>query len=280
MEGALGLVDIVLYVLDARAPFSCLNPSFDSIVGGKPIIFVINKADLVLSNDLKRVLDKMHKEGKVAVAINSSASGAAKVIMPLVEKQAKEKLEKYRLKGVKVPLRGMVIGVPNSGKSTLINNLCNKGKTVTGNKPGVTRGQQWVRATEYFELLDTPGTLYPKIADQKIALNLAYIGSIRTEVLDILDISANLLEDLLKIAPKELANRYNIDIGEIEKEIEELEEMGEYPKTRQELMLEQIARVRGHIGKGGVPDIEKAAVALLDDFRKGRLGKIMLEIYY
>ena len=279
MEGVLSVVDVVLYVLDARAPFSCLNPSFDNIVGGKPVIFVLNKSDLITPNALKQVQNKMLQEGKTVVAINSTASGASKAIMPLVEKLAKDKLEKYKAKGVKVPLRGMVIGVPNSGKSTLINNLCNKGKAVTGNKPGVTRGQQWVRATDYFELLDTPGTLYPKITDQKIGLNLAYIGSIKTEVLDTLEIAGNLAERLLEIAPNELKARYNIVIEEIENESIALEQTGDFPKTKQELMLERVALARGHIQKGGITDIEKASVALLDDFRKGRLGKVMLEQY-
>ena len=277
MVGAVSLIDVVLYVLDSRAPFSSLNPSLDDVVAGKPVIYVLNKADLVPTGALKSVIDKFSKEKKAIVALNASASGAAKAIMPLVEKLAKEKIEKYKAKGVKVPLRGMVIGVPNSGKSTLINNLCGKGKTVTGNKPGVTRGQQWVRATDYFELLDTPGTLYPKLVDQNAALNLAFIGSIKTEVLDILDIAAALLDRLVSLAPKELNERYKIDIKEIEAEVTESENSGYMPVSKQEIMLQKVALSRGHIGKGGVPDIEKAAVSIIDDFRKGRLGKIFLE---
>jgi len=281
MQANLPLADVVLYVLDARAPQSCFNPSFDEMVGDKPVVYVLNKADLVPSSAINLWKSKLSKGNKVAVAVNASSSGSTKILLPIIEKIAHEKLERYRAKGVKVALRGMVIGVPNSGKSTLINNFCAKAKTVTGNRPGVTRGKQWVRVNDYFELLDTPGTLYPKLSDQQAALHLAYIGSIKDGVTDIMAISVSLLKHLLNLAPNALKERYNIipeklkdpDIDGIENfSMDALEQ-----KSIGEQMLECVAVCRGLVQRGGVADIEKAAVAVLDDFRKGRLGKIILD---
>ena len=263
MEASLKLADVVLYVLDARAPFSCINPVFEELVRDKPVIYVLSKADLVTAEIVNACKARLVSESKnrLAVSITGTASGGAKNILPLVKKLAAAKLERYKAKGINASLRGMVIGVPNSGKSTLINNFCGSAKTITGNKPGVTRGKQWVRVNEYFELLDTPGTLYPKLSDQAVARRLAYIGSVKDEVVDSFALTCAFLDDVDKLDNSVLTTRYGVEYGGDAK-----------------VALAQIAKSRGYLLKGGEPDAERAAVAVLDDFRKGRLGKICLDV--
>ena len=260
IEASLRLADIVLYVLDARAPFSCINPAFDALVQHKPVIYVLNKADLAPEQAVTAWKARLSGADRSVVALSGTASGSAKKILPLIQKSASAKIEKYRAKGINAALRGMVIGVPNSGKSTLINNFCGNAKTVTGNKPGVTRGKQWVRVNEYFELLDTPGTLYPKLSDQTVARRLAYIGSVKDEVVDSFALACAFIEDVGQIAPDALKARYGTESG-----------------ADVRLTLEQIAQSRGFLNRGGEPDTGRAAAAVLDDFRKGRLGKICLD---
>jgi len=260
MEDSLPLADIVLYVLDARAPQSCINPIFGEKVGHKPIIYILNKADLVLEAEVDKWVGKLSAQNTAAVKLNATASGGGKIIFPLIKKLAAERLERFKNKGLSCGLRGMVIGVPNTGKSTIINNLCGAAKTITGNKPGVTRGKQWVRVNEYFELLDTPGTLYPKLSDQATARKLAYIGSIKDEVTDTLGLAYAFIEDVHSLYPDVIKNRYGVE-----------------PQISAAETLQLIAKARGHMQRGGVPDVERAAIGLLDDFRKGRLGKIILD---
>ncbi len=260
IEANLPLADVVLYVLDARAPRACLNPVFNEMAAHKPVIYVLNKADLVTGASVSAWVGELSQGGRAAVAVTGTASGAAQKILPLIQKMAAEKRAKYQNKGIRISLRGIVIGVPNTGKSTLINTFCGKAKTVTGNRPGVTRGKQWVRVSEYFELLDTPGTLYPKLSDQAAARHLAYIGSIKDEVTDIPALSRDFLGELSALCPSALKDRYGVVYD------------GD-PDTA----FEEIARARGLLHKGGAPDTERAAAAVLDDFRKGRLGKIALE---
>jgi len=264
IESNLTLADVVIYVLDSRAPFSCLNPSFDSVVRNKPIVYVLNKADLVPFDALKVIVGKLSRENRYAVAVNATASNSTKVLMPIIEKLAQAKVEKYKAKGLNASLRGMVIGVPNCGKSTLINNAAAKAKTKTGNKPGVTRGQQWVRVNEKFELLDTPGTLYPKLINREVGLNLAFIGSVKDEVVDSVELAAELIKTLFRLDKNALVERYGIEFA---------------MPLDVEFVLESIAVKRGFLIRGGEKDLEKAAKAIIDDFRKGRLGKIILDDY-
>ena len=208
MEKEIKLVDAIIYVLDSRAPFSCVNPKFPSLIADKPIIYVFNKSDLAEKDKLDEWINGyFRKENTRCIVLNSTASGSGKRVESAIVDVCKPKIEKFRLKGIKPTLRAMVIGVPNCGKSTLINNLCGKAKTVTGNKPGVTKGKQWVKIASGIELLDMPGTLWPAFDNIQVAKHLAYIGSIREEVLDIPELAVDFVEDIRKINKEILENR-------------------------------------------------------------------------
>lgn len=262
MEEEAKNVDMIIYVLDARAPKSCVNPEFIKIIGNKPILYVLNKADMVEEQDLKPFLPYFKKQNTEAVLLDSTKSGAIKQIEPIMVNLCQEKLNKYKQKGFKINLRAMVLGVPNSGKSTLINNLCGSKKTITGNKAGVTRGKQWLALKNGFEVLDTPGTLYPNITNQQIALNLAFIGSIKNEVVDINELAIDFLNFCKKHYFNNLQEKYNMQ----DKTMSALE------------MLDEIATYKHYLLKGAEPDYDRTCIAIIDDFRKGKLGKIILDI--
>lgn len=260
IEENLKLIDVIIYVLDSRAPYSCINPDFNKLIGTKPIVYVLNKADLGSRSEINLWLNYLSTSNTAAVAIDSTASKSANVIGELTKKLCSEKLKRMKEKGINYSLKAMVLGVPNSGKSTLINNLAGSGKTLTGNKPGVTRGKQWVRVNEYFDVLDTPGTLYPKLTDQNIARHLAYLGSIKDEVVDTFSLSCELIKELNETDPNIIINRYDIQ-----------------PTYDLLKDLELIGKKRGYVLKGNEIDIERAANAVLEDFRKGRLGALTLD---
>lgn len=262
MEEEAKNVDMIIYVLDARAPKSCVNPEFIKIIGNKPILYVLNKADMVEEQDLKPFLPYFKKPNTEAVLLDSTKSGAIKQIEPIMVNLCQEKLNKYKQKGFKINLRAMVLGVPNSGKSTLINNLCGSKKTITGNKAGVTRGKQWLALKNGFEVLDTPGTLYPNITNQQIALNLAFIGSIKNEVVDVNELAIDFLNFCKKHYFNNLQEKYNLQ----DKNMSALE------------MLDEIATYKHYLLKGAEPDYDRTCIAIIDDFRKGKLGKIILDI--
>ncbi len=262
MEEEAKNVDMIIYVLDARAPKSCVNPEFIKIIGNKPILYVLNKADMVEEQDLKPFLPYFKKPNTETVLLDSTKSGAIKQIEPIMVDLCKEKLEKYRQKGFKINLRAMVLGVPNSGKSTLINNLCGAKKTITGNRAGVTRGKQWLALKNGFEVLDTPGTLYPNITNQQIALNLAFIGSIKNEVVDINELAIDFLNFCKKYYFNNLQEKYGVQ----DKSMSALE------------MLDEIATFKHYLLKGAEIDYDRTCMAILDDFRKGKLGKIILDV--
>ena len=196
----LGVCDAIIYVLDARAPLSCLNPAFTEFVGRKPVLFALNKIDLAPAG----TLDFFKKHHKNVVALDSTQSGTGKKIIDGLRVLLKDKIDRSAAKGVARPIRAIVIGVPNSGKSTLINNLAQKAKTQTGNKPGVTKQRQWVATREpLLWLLDMPGTLWPRLDDQRVARNLAYIGSIKDDVLDVVALADALVAQLkLTVKPR------------------------------------------------------------------------------
>ncbi len=264
MEKNVKLVDLILYVLDARAPFSCQNPQFVEIVGNKPIIYVLNKIDLADDKQTQLWKDFFNRDNTLAIPLNSTMTNASKTVVSGMEKLLAPKLERNRQKGITMPLRAMVIGVPNCGKSTLINNLCGKYKAITGDRPSVTRSTQWVKIAGNIELLDTPGTLWPSFEDDKVSHNLAYINSIKDEVLDVSELVLDFIEKMLKDYPKQFLERYNLEFINEAKPVD---------------YLAKVCENRKFIVKGGQLDWERGARAILDDFRKGRLGKITLDIY-
>ncbi len=263
MEQNIRLVDLVIYVLDARAPYSCLNPQFEKILGNKPIIFVLNKIDLADDKKTKLWQKFYSGENQLAILQNSTLSNAGKQIVAGMENLLSVKLERNRQKGITMPLRAMVIGVPNCGKSTLINNLCGKYKAVTGDKPSVTRSTQWVKIAGNIELLDTPGTLWPSFDDDEVAHNLAYINAIREDVLDVSELSLDFISKMLHGDYREqFLNRYNLNFDNDKQPVE---------------YLGEVCEARKFVLRGGELDWERGARAILDDFRKGRLGAITLD---
>lgn len=260
MEAEAKNVDALIYVLDSRAPFACLNPEFVRIIGSKPILYVLNKIDLADEKKIKEIKTKLPGENKLVIELNSTASGAIGLVTSSLNSLCKATIEKYKNKGVNYFVRAMVLGVPNCGKSTLVNNLCGSKKAITGNKPGVTKGKQWVKLSNNIEILDTPGTLWPNLIDEGEARKLAFIGSIKDDVVEVEQLSLFLLEALLKTYPKELEERFSVQVEN---------------KTPLEIM-EEIAERRKYVVRGGEIDYERTAKAILDDFRKGRIGKITL----
>ena len=262
MEKELKNVDLIIYVLDSRAPFSCLNPSFDKIASKRPVIYVLSKCDL--SNEAETEYWKQYfgtKENSACVTVNSTISGSAKIIKSLMKTMLSKKTDWNKRKGLNIPFRAMVIGVPNSGKSTLINNLASKGKTITGDKPGVTRGKQWVAIDDNINLLDTPGTLWPDITNEIVGTRLAFIGSIKNDVLDVATLGLEFIKTICNMDKSILESRYNLKIQN---------------QSALEI-FDQICNRRGFIAHGGDVDYERGAIGILDDFRKGRLGRITLD---
>jgi ribosome biogenesis GTPase A len=260
MREELKLVDLIFYVLDSRAPASCKNPLFDEIFSGKRIIYVLNKADLADTAATEAWAAYLSRGGSAAAAVDSTASKSAFSLVKLARDACREKIRRYEAKGVKTAVRAMVTGVPNVGKSTLINNICGRAKTLTGDRPGVTRGKQWVRVNDYFELLDTPGTLYPKLDDETAARRLAYIGSVKDETFDAYALALSLIGELNALDPGILSARYKTEAA-----------------SDPAVSLENFAKSRGCLLRGGDPDTARMAAALIDDFRKGRLGRLTLD---
>lgn len=262
MEKEIKIVDAIIYVLDARAPFSCVNPKLNGLIGNKPIVYVLNKCDMANSEITFEWQAYFSKLGSACIMLNSTESGTAKKVENAINLSLKSKIEKQKEKGIKTILRAMVIGVPNSGKSTLINNLCGVSKTLTGNRPGVTKGKQWVKIGSGVEILDTPGTLWPAFDNNQVAHHLAYIGSIKEEILDVPSLSLDLIKDLNEIDNNILTKRYNIEINQEEEPLD---------------ILEKICKSRGYLLRKNELDYDRGAYALLNDFKQNRLGKITLE---
>ncbi len=258
IEENLKLVDTVGYVLDARAPSACFNPIFDGLTKGKSAVYILNKCDLADPVKTRSFADNLKNQGKTVVCVSAINASAVKTLIEAFMSAEYDRIEKFRAKGIKRPVRAMIIGVPNCGKSTVINALSGKKKAVTGDKPGVTKGKQWVRLADGLELLDTPGTLWGKIEDEVSARRLCYIGSIKDDVVDVCELAPLLLSDLNEAYPKELASRYGADFSNM---------------SGNEI-LSEICKKRGYSVKGGEPDTLRGAKATLDDFRKGKIGRI------
>lgn len=255
------LVDLIIEVVDARIPLSSRNPMIDELAKNKFRLVLLNKADLADNKFNKEWVTYFEEKGISVVEMNSQQRKDARSIQPVVSKICKEKTERDRKRGIlNRPVRAMVVGIPNVGKSTFINSFSGKACTKTGNKPGVTKGKQWIRLNKSLELLDTPGILWPKFEDQEIGKKLALIGSMNDQLLDTQDLTIELLKFLQKNYPKLIIEKY---------EIEE--------NTDPVLILNAIATKRNCYKKGQVLDLTKAARIILDEFRSAKIGRITLE---
>lgn len=261
LQEELKLIDVVVELVDARAPQSSRNPDFDALFQGKERVILLNKADLADPALLKRWIAWYEGQGIRAAALDSTTGKAKNVAVSMVEKAAEPKVKRMREKGVLKVVRAMVVGIPNVGKSTLINRIAGAKRAAVGDRPGVTRSKQWVKITPYLELCDTPGLLWPKINDQEMAKNLAFLGSIRDEIMPLEQLACELSFRLMEIVPELFRKRYpNLP--------ENLEEG---------TVLDAIARSRGCLMAGNEPDTERAAKMVLDEFRAGKIGRIVLE---
>lgn len=263
MKEDVKLVDLVIELVDARAPLASRNPDIDSLAAGKGRVILLNKADLASEKANAAWISYFEGQGFQVMKIDARAKATLKQLNALIQEACKEKIERDRRRGIlNRPVRAMVVGIPNVGKSTFINSFAGKAAAKTGNKPGVTKGNQWIRLNKQVELLDTPGILWPKFEDQRVGLLLAFLGSINDEILEKDELASELADYLRNITPGLLKERYGI------------EEDGKKPYE----LLDEIAAARACLTKGGVNDLTKAARLLLDEFRGGKLGRITLEM--
>lgn len=261
MQEDIKLIDLVIELVDARVPLSSRNPDIDELGKNKARLILLNKADLADESQNEKWIEYFKKKGYYALKINSKNKTGIKDINNVVNLACKEKIERDRKRGIiNRPVRAMVVGIPNVGKSTFINAYAGRNCAKTGNKPGVTKGKQWIKLSKTLELLDTPGILWPKFEDQNIGLKLALIGSINDNILDVSDMAYELIKKLNESYENAIPQRFGIEKDEDPLKI-----------------MERIATVRGCKLKGDVPDLEKASSILLEEFRNGKLGKITLD---
>jgi ribosome biogenesis GTPase A len=261
MQENIKLIDLIIELVDARIPMSSRNPDIDELGKGKSRIILLNKSDLADAG-LNQEWESFFKEkGYFVQQLNAKTGAGIKNIQALVQESCKEKIERDRKRGIiNRPVRAMVVGIPNVGKSTFINSFAGKACAKTGNKPGVTKGKQWIRLNKNLELLDTPGILWPKFEDQKIGEHLALIGSINDEILHVDELAVALIRNLKNSYLDLLEKRYDITIDEDAYDT-----------------LKKIAIARKCLQKGELPDVDRASSMLLEDFRSGKLGRITLE---
>ena len=261
MQENIKLIDLIIELVDARIPFSSRNPDINELGRGKSRIVLLNKSDLADQRWNQQWISCLEAEGAYVLEVNSKTGAGIKALNGLVQKACAEKIERDLRRGIKNrPVRAMVVGIPNVGKSTFINSFAGKACTKTGNKPGVTKGKQWIRLNGKLELLDTPGILWPKFEDNVVGMHLAFIGSMNDEIVIIEELAWDLLNHLRILYPDSVTQRYGISWEE------------DTAAT-----LEAIARSRGCFLKGETLDLKKASGLLLDDFRSGRLGRMTLE---
>ncbi|MBQ7588618.1 MAG: ribosome biogenesis GTPase YlqF [Lachnospiraceae bacterium] len=264
MQEDIKLIDLVIELLDARAPLASRNPDIDTLAAGKARMILLNKADLADEKLNEKWISYFLEKGLTVVLINSRDGNGIKKILPAVQEACREKLERDRKRGIKNrPVRAMVAGIPNVGKSTFINSLAGRAAAKTGNKPGVTKGKQWIRLNKNIELLDTPGVLWPKFEDQDTGRRLAFLGSINDEIIDKRELACELI-DFMKDEGNGYAGLINSKYGVSEDNVDHQ-------------VISDIAMVRKCLIKGGEPDIDRASGMFIDDFRSGKLGRITLE---
>lgn len=268
MKEDIKLIDIVIELVDARIPISSRNPDIDSLAAGKSRVIILNKADMADDRETENWVKHFTNEGMIAVKLNSRSGNGMKQVKDAIAKAAEAKMARDRARGIlNRPVRAIVGGIPNVGKSTFINSFAGRAVTKTGNKPGVTKGKQWIRLNKQVELLDTPGILWPKFEDRKTAEHLAFIGSIKDEVIEKTELVLNLITELEENYEGLVASYYGFD------NCEKTENKIDFAvKT-----LEAVAEKRALLKKGGETDTDKASKLILDDFKNGRLGKITLE---
>ncbi|MBQ7077014.1 MAG: ribosome biogenesis GTPase YlqF [Lachnospiraceae bacterium] len=262
MQEDIKLIDLVIELLDARIPLASRNPDIDSMSANKKRMILLNKADLANETITLKWIKYFKDLGYEVVPLDSRNRNKMNDVLSSVMVACKDKIERDRKRGIlNRPIRAMIVGIPNVGKSTFINSFAKKAVAKTGNKPGVTKGKQWIRLNKDVELLDTPGILWPKFEDKEVGVKLALIGSINDQILNIEELSLDLIERLRKISPGLVSGRFEVE-----------EEGSAYE------VLENIGRRRGALKKGSEIDTEKAANILIDEYRSGKLGRISLEV--
>jgi len=263
IEADLKLVDAVCEIVDARIPISSRNPDIDAICGNKPRIIVLNRMDLADQETTKRWMQYFRNKGFAAVATDCKTKKGITSFEPAVRSVLKEKIERNAAKGMNKPLKVMVVGIPNVGKSTLINQISGRKGAKAENRPGVTRGKQWVNVDSGLLLLDTPGILWPKFEDPNVGMMLAYTGAVKEGVIDIEELAVRLMELLHRFYPQTLIDRYKVEAEE---------------GTPGYVLLEEAGRKRGYLLARGEIHMERMAKVLLDEYRSGKLGHFTLEV--
>lgn len=262
MQEDIKLIDLVIELLDARAPLSSRNPDIDTLAQNKSRLILLNKADLADPTANAQWTKFFKDKGFFVLEINARSGAGIKNINGMVAQACKEKIERDRKRGiVNRPVRAMVVGIPNVGKSTFINSFAGKACTKTGNKPGVTKGKQWIRLNKSLELLDTPGILWPKFEDQQVGMRLAFLGSINDEIIITTELALDLIRCLRNLYPQAIPQRYGFEM----------------PSEDADVLME-IAKARKCFLKGEQLDYDKAAALLIEDFRSGKLGQMTLEV--
>ena len=254
IKESLPLVDAVVEIVDARVPVSSRNPELPELIGQKPLMVILNKCDLADENATRRRISELGKQGVTAIAVDCRSGKGLNAFAPTVRRMLADKIE--------ANARLMVVGIPNTGKSSFINRMAGKNKAKVADKPGVTRQNQWFSIGSGIELLDTPGVLWPKFDDPDVGLRLAFIGSVKDTILDIELIAARFLTIMNENYPERIKERYKLEFP---------------PESEEFERLEMLARKRGMLISGGEPDTERAAVMLLDEYRAGKLGRITLD---
>lgn len=261
MQEDIKLIDLIIELVDARVPLSSRNPDIDDLGKNKARLILLNKADLADERQNEAWKAFFQDKGFFVVKVDSRSGAGMKAIQNVIQEACKEKIERDRRRGIKNrPIRAMVVGIPNVGKSTFINTFAGKACAKTGNKPGVTKGKQWIRLNKGVELLDTPGILWPKFEDQEVGIRLAFVGSIKDDILNMEELSLKLIDFLKEHYSGALKERYGVREEGTSLEI-----------------LEEIARARGCLKKGDELDYGKTAGIIFDDFRSGRIGRITIE---
>ena len=264
IEKDLKLVDAVAEIIDARIPISSRNPDIAHLTSGKPRIVLLNKCDMADKRATDQWVTALSKENVRAIPVDCKSGRGVDRFVPVLTDLLSDRIESYKAKGMVNPsMRVMIVGIPNVGKSTFINRISKKTKAIAADRPGVTRGNQWFTVSKGFEMLDTPGVLWPKFDDQKVGEHLAFTGAIKSEVMDTELLAVRLIDLLKELKTPEFAERYQLTEEELSLQSYEV--------------LEKIARHRGMLISGGEADTERAAYTLLDEFRAAKLGRITLE---